>query len=117
MALDRALPPDVIPKADPEAIWATAKRADAVETFPGEEVFSLTPKEAERCRFKLSDDTREKDMGMAECTVHTTKSTHGVRLFPKHLWNIRSDGRLEYKENQSSPWREFSPKTRTLDKE
>jgi hypothetical protein len=72
-------------------------KSNKVETFPEEEVFHLTEKECRRCRYKIIDHST----GDAECYVH--HGNHGVRLFPKHLWNI-VDGRVYYRPAQDQPW-------------
>ena len=67
------------------------------EKFEEEEVFHLTEKECRKCRYKIIDHSTAD----AECYVH--KGNHGVRLFPKHLWNI-IDGQVYYRESLESPW-------------
>lgn len=75
-------------------MWETAKKNEAIENFAESEVFHLIQKEAEKCRFTLIDQSER----MAECTVHRGNFSHGVKLFPPHLWNI-IEGQVFYKQN------------------
>ena len=81
--------------------WEGSKN---IEKFTEEVIFQLTQEECEKCRYTLVDN----DYGMAECYIHRGKFTHGVRLFPKYLYDIKDD--IVYcRDDQKSPWRKWKP--------
>lgn len=83
-------------------VWQSAEAKHEVEKVEEEEVFHLSQKEANKCRFVMVNNTTR----MAECTVHTQSFTHGVRLHPPHLWNI-IEGIVYQKVN--GEWVRWSP--------
>lgn len=68
-----------------DTIWDSAKRRGAIKTYPEELVFDLSQKEFEKCRFKMINQNYR----MVECTVHSNKFSHGFRLHPPHLFDLR----------------------------
>lgn len=82
--------------------WDSVEKAKNSETHEDQEVFHLTQKEAAKCRFEIIDQNNR----LAECTVHQGTFSHGVRLFPPHLWDIR-DGIVYHKVN--GEWVKWSP--------
>lgn len=77
--------------------WEEAKYKKNLEKYDDKEVFHLTAKEAEKCRFEMTNMTDR----LAECTVHTKNFSHGVRLHPPHLWKL--EGGLVYF-NHNGKW-------------
>jgi hypothetical protein len=57
-------------------------------------VFHLTKDEFKKCRFKIINQS----LRLAECIVHRDRFSHGFRLHPPHLWDIR-DGIIYKKVN------------------
>lgn len=91
------------PKENPlQKAWTTAERMGTIEKFQEEQVFDLTPNEAKKCRYIITDMDRR----IAECTVHTKGFTHGLRLHPPHLYKLE-DGIVYYK--NSSGWVRWFP--------
>jgi len=69
----------------PSDVWEDAKKNNLIERVEERIVFSLTQKEAENCRFKMiNQNTR-----LVECTVHRSEFSHGYRMFPIHLWDLK----------------------------
>ncbi len=91
----RNFPQPAKDEISPEAkqMWDAAKRGGGIEYTDEQQVFKLTPKEAEKCRFEITDNTQR----LAECTVHHGAFSHGVRLHPPHLYDLR-DGKVYFKE-------------------
>jgi hypothetical protein len=79
------------PQQIEEDFWKNTREKD-IERVPEKIVFALTPEEAEKCRFTKPD----KNYRMAECTVHRKNFSHGVRMFPPHLWDWK-DGKIYQK--------------------
>lgn len=86
-------------KPNEESNWK--KEAEA---FVEETVFKLDENEVEKCRYMITDPQR----GTAECYVHRYRATHGVTLFPKHLWDLRK-GVLYFKKDRDSEWERYKP--------
>lgn len=86
-----------------ELSWDYAKRNKLIENSTETTVFNLTQKEFEKCRFSLPD----KNTRMIECQVHTKNFTHGYRLFPPHLWDLREG--VIYKRNDKGEFEKWSP--------
>ena len=63
--------------------WDQAEKAKSVEKIQEEQIFHLSEKEAQKCRYEIIDNTQR----MAECTVH---GYHGVRMHPPHLWDLKN---------------------------
>lgn len=84
--------------------WGRAESLNQVEKVEETQLFHLTQKEADKCRYVMTN----MDLRMAECTVHTDAFTHGVRMHPPHLWDLR-DGIIYYRENIKAPWVKWSP--------
>ena len=84
-------------------IWADAERRKEVERIQENEVFHLSPKEAKKCRYEIINQSER----MAECTVHTGGFSHGVRMFPPHLYDLRN-GKVYFRQSQKSEWIEWS---------
>lgn len=84
--------------------WEKAKALGQVEEIKETQLFHLSQKEAEKCRYVMTN----MDLRMAECTVHTDAFTHGVKMHPPHLWDLR-DGIIYHRENIKSPWVKWSP--------
>ena len=71
-----------------------------VKHFEEQEVFRLSQIEAKKCQYEYVN----KNLRLAECTVHRKNFSHGIRLFPPHLWNL-VDGVVYYKkENKWERW-------------
>ena len=85
-----------------KAFWEAVEKAKRVDYSEEKEVFHLTKKEAENCRYTITDQT----MRLAMCTVHTVGFTHGLTLHPPHLWDIK-DGILYKKVGET--WVRFIP--------
>lgn len=83
---------------NPNEFWSNAKR---IQRFPEGVILNLSQDEVKKCRFKIINHST----GDAECYVHN--GFHGVRLFPKHMWDIR-DGQI-YIKDSSGKWREWYP--------
>lgn len=83
-------------------VWDAAAKNDAIEKIEEQEVFHLSQAEANKCRYEMVNNTER----MAECIVHTKGFTHGVRLHPPHLWDLR-DGIVYQKVN--GEWVRWSP--------
>lgn len=77
--------------------WQRGRKG--IQIFPEEIVFKLTQEESEKCRFRIINHST----GDAECYIHN--GNHGVRLHPKHLWDIR-DGLIYFKD-QSGQWQRW----------
>lgn len=98
------------------AFWeAMRKKQDAsYEEWKDKEVFNLSQKEAQRCRFEIVDQNHR----MAECTVHRDNFSHGIKMFPPHLWDIKA-GIAYHKVN--GQWERWIPQIKEnvqrLDKE
>ena len=84
--------------------WGRAESLGQVDKVEETQLFHLTQKEADKCRYVMTN----MDLRMAECTVHTDAFTHGVRMHPPHLWDLR-DGIIYYRENIKAPWVKWSP--------
>lgn len=84
--------------------WAIASKSGAVKTFEENEVFRLSKEEAKKCRFKITNQAWR----LAECTVHTGNFSHGIRLFPPHLWDLRN-GKVYHRENEKAKWKRWLP--------
>lgn len=82
-------------------LWDQAERNKTIEYVPEKEVFHLSPKEAKKCRYEIINQTER----MAECTVHKSNFSHGVRLHPPHLWDLR-EGKVFMK--KGGGWVEWS---------
>lgn len=74
--------------------WESVDKAANSELHEDKEVFHLSQKEAAKCRYEIVDQ----DNRLAECTVHRDVFSHGVKLFPPHLYDIRK-GILYFKKN------------------
>lgn len=85
-------------------VWDAAAKNDAIERIEEQEVFHLSQKEANKCRFEMVDNTQR----IAECTVHTQNFTHGVRLHPPHLWRLE-DGIVYHRYSMQGEWVRWSP--------
>lgn len=84
--------------------WGRAESLGQVDKVEETQLFHLTQKEADKCRYVMTN----MDLRMAECTVHTDAFTHGVRMHPPHLWDLR-DGIIYYRESIKAPWVKWSP--------
>lgn len=84
-------------------LWASAERRKEIEYIQENQVFHLSPKEAKRCRYEIINQSTR----MAECTVHTGDFSHGVRMFPPHLFDLRK-GKVYFRQSQKSEWIEWS---------
>lgn len=80
------------------------KKQKGVESYEEESILKLDDAELEKCRYMIVDPQR----GIAECYYHRKKLSHGVVLFPKHLFNLKA-GRLFYKKDRESEWQPFKP--------
>lgn len=87
-----------------KGVWERAAAANKIETVEETQVFHLTQKEAKKCRYVMVN----MDQRMAECTVHTDGFTHGVRMHPPHLYDLR-DGIVYYRENIGAEWQRWYP--------
>lgn len=83
-------------------IWEDAKKRGIIEKIEEQVVFTFTHEEFEKCRFRMKDQ----NLRMVECTVHRSKFTHGYRLHPPHLWDIK-EGKL-YKKSEGK-WVRWIP--------
>jgi hypothetical protein len=72
-------------KTKKDNLWEELKKVGRVKNITEEEVFHLTKEEFEKCRFKIVNQNYR----LAECVVHTNKFSHGFRLHPPHMWDIR----------------------------
>jgi len=77
-------------------------RNNTTEKFIGKEIFHISDTEFSKCRFKIIDHST----GDAECITHN--GTHGIRLFPKHLWDIK-DGIVYHRDDSKSQWITWNP--------
>jgi len=77
--------------------WANK---ELIEKFEEEIVFHLSEQESKKCRFRIINHST----GDAECYVHD--GNHGIRLFPKHLWDI-IDGKVYHLED--GKWKRWLP--------
>lgn len=75
-------------------LWEKAEKNKEVEKITEQEVFHLSQGEAEKCRFEITDQTNR----MAECVIHSGNFSHGLRLHPPHLYDIK-EGRVYFLEN------------------
>ncbi len=97
--------------------WAVAEKMGKVEKIKEEIVFKLTESEAQKCRYEIIDQS----LRMAECMVHRDNFSHGIRLFPPHLYEIK-DGIVFCRDTIKGEWQRWFPnfvenKKRLLDKE
>lgn len=83
------------PKEIQEYFWG--KRPDGkyfnpdVKEIQETDVFSLGNIDYGECRFEIINMS----MRLCECVVHKAKGfSHGFRLHPPHLWDIREGGKL-----------------------
>lgn len=83
--------------------WEHAKQHNKVENYEEREVFKLTQEEADKCRYVMGN----KNLRMAECIVHREGFSHGIRLHPPHLYNLK-DGIVYYKKD--GKWVRWQPK-------
>lgn len=75
-----------VPQSQPaREFWDAVEKAKAGEDHVEQEVFHLTQKESAKCRYEIIDQNNR----LAECTVHRDTFSHGHKLFPPHLWDIR----------------------------
>src|SRR3990167_9379969 len=58
-----------------------------VERFEEITIFSLSPAELDKCRYEIINQSQR----MAECTVHREGGSHGIKLHPPHLYDLRDD--------------------------
>lgn len=72
-------------KNDKDVFWDNFKKEKAVKTFTEEEVFGLSKEEFKKCRFEMINQNYR----MVECKVHLDKASHGFRLHPPHLFDLR----------------------------
>lgn len=72
------------------------------EKFEEQIDFHISQEECLKCRYRIVNHSE----AMAECYIHDGK--HGVRLFPKHKWNI-VDGRVFYLSGEDGSWVEWFP--------
>lgn len=73
-------------KIDPEKIWRDLVKSGKKIKRNDEVIkFKLSDKEVEKCRYEVID----KNLRLAECTVHRGECSHGVKLWPIHLWEIK----------------------------
>lgn len=86
-----------------EQTWDWAKRNKAIEQSQEAPVFQLTQEEFEKCSFSLPD----KNTRIIECQVHTKGFSHGYRLFPPNLWDLR--GGIIYKRNENGKFEKWYP--------
>lgn len=77
-----------------ENFWQDQKKRNRIQYSNEEKIFHLSHEEAQKCRYEIIDMT----MRMAECATHRDRISHGVRLHPPHLWDIR-DGVVYQKVN------------------
>lgn len=88
-------------KQNEERDW---KKQKGVESYEEESILKLDDAELDRCRYMITDP----QLGQAECYIHRRRLSHGVTLFPKHLFDLRA-GRLFYKKDKDSEWQPFKP--------
>lgn len=72
-------------KINPSEIWDDANRRKAIRTYTEEPVFDFTQEEFNKCRFEMVNQ----NLRMVECTIHSGRFSHGYRIHPPHLWDIR----------------------------
>lgn len=85
--------------------WEQAKKAGKVKYVPDKSVFDFSKKEAKRCRFVMVNQ----NLRLVECTVHRGKFSHGYRLHPPHLYDLRK-GIIYHREDTKSKWKPWYPK-------
>ena len=84
--------------------WEVAKKKKKVRKLTDEKVFGFTKKEAEKCRFKMVNQ----NLRLVECTVHRGAFSHGYRLHPPHLFDLR-DGIIFHRQDTKSKWKRWYP--------
>lgn len=72
------------------------------EKFTEKTVFSLTEREVDRCRYEIINMTQR----MAECYIHRDNFSHGIKLHPPHLYDLR-DGVVYFR--QGKGWEKWRP--------
>lgn len=72
-------------KINPSDIWNDAKKRGSIRTYTEEVVFNFSQEEFKKCRFKMTNQNYR----MVECTTHVKRFSHGFRLHPPHLWDLR----------------------------
>lgn len=87
-----------------EQLWLEAKRKKAVESVETQVIMKLTQKEANKCRYVIID----MNYRMAECYIHRDKFSHGVKMFPPHLWDLHADGTVWHRASQKDKWKQWS---------
>lgn len=80
------------PSVESKAMWDAAKRGNGIEYADEQIIFSLSDKEAEKCRFEITNMNQR----LAECIVHRGDFSHGVRLHPPHLYDLKN-GKIFFK--------------------
>ncbi len=86
-----------------QELWKGAERDKTIERTEEVSLFKLTREEFEKCRFSLPDkNTRE-----VECQVHTKGFSHGYRLHPPHLWDLREQ--IIYRKNNKGEFERWYP--------
>ena len=101
-------------KVEPNEFWDDVKRRKTIKYVKEKTVLHLTEKEFSKCRFRITNQ----NWRMVECTVHTDQFSHGFRLFPPHLWDLK-DG-IIYKKVRGKfiVWKpKFSRNVKLLEKE
>lgn len=88
-----------------KSFWEAEEKAKRIEIHEEQEVFHLTQKEAERCRYEIINQ----NLRLAECTVHRDMFSNGIRLFPPHLWGLKHG--IVYKK-VNDEWVKWTPKIR-----
>lgn len=89
-------------KIDPEKVWRDLIRSGKkIKTRTEEIKLQLTDKECEKCRYEVIDQNQR----LAECTVHRGDVSHGVRLWPIHLWEIKDGVVFQKVDGKWQVWR------------
>lgn len=89
---------------NPRELWDDAIKKNKVEKFTEQEAFALNSSEVKKCRYHLI----RQNPPDAECYIHKGNFSHGVRLFPKHLWDIK-DGIVYFRRDKNSAWERWKP--------
>lgn len=79
-------------KKQSKAFWARQKNAKRVKSWEEDVKIRLTKEECKKCRYECVEQSTR----MYECTVHKGDFSHGLRMHPPHLYDLR-DGIVYYK--------------------